>query len=66
LRTKNVKQRNKSVGQSPFEKLMVAQVVKKAPSFHGIGKSLVCSQESVTNTYPQPDVFIPHFPTLFL
>jgi hypothetical protein len=49
-----------------FEKLVVAQLVKKFHTFYGPKGSLPCSQEPATSIYPKPDESSQHPQIVFL
>jgi hypothetical protein len=49
-----------------LEKLTVAQLIKKCPTFYGTQCSLPCSQKPTTCLYPELDKPSPHPDTLFI
>jgi len=47
-----------------LEKLTVAHLVKKLPTFYELKGSLMCTQEPTTGSYPELHESNPHLPTL--
>jgi hypothetical protein len=54
-----------SMEQSPSEKLILSQLVKKFLIFYGIQRFIIMFKEPATGACPEPDEPSPHFPTLF-
>jgi len=52
-------------GKVVLEKLTVTQLVKKFPDFMKPKVPVLCSQDSTTGPYPEPDAFIPCLCSLF-
>jgi hypothetical protein len=54
-----------SMEQSPSEKLIVIQLLKKLLTFMEPKGSLLCSQQPATDPCPEPDASSTHFLTHF-